>query len=82
MVKVKERNPPIRFRANIPTSWIQLTLIEGKNRQVRKMCAKIGYPVLRLLRVSIEDLLLGKMEIGDIQEMGKKEIYHSLNIQF
>ncbi len=64
-----ERNPPIRFRANIPTTWLRLTLTEGKNRQVRRMCAKVGFPVLRLVRTQIEQLCLEKMTIGEIREI-------------
>ena len=56
------RNPPVRFRANIPTSWVRLTLIEGKNRQVRHMTAAVGFPTLRLVRIKI-----GNVELGDLQ---------------
>jgi 23S rRNA pseudouridine2457 synthase len=58
-----EREPPIRFRKNIPTSWLSLTLIEGKNRQVRKMTAAINCPTLRLLRQSIGSLDLFELDL-------------------
>ena len=60
-----ERNPPVRFRAAIPTTWVSVTLTEGKNRQVRRMCAAAGFPVLRLVRVAIEELVLGDLGVGE-----------------
>ena len=60
-----ERVPPIRYRANIPTSWIRLTLTEGKNRQVRHMTAAVGFPTLRLIRVQIGDLCIGSLQPGE-----------------
>ncbi len=61
---VSERSPPIRYRASIPTTWIQLSLIEGKNRQVRRMTAKIGFPTLRLLRVAIGPISLETLKLA------------------
>jgi len=77
-VKVAERDPPIRFRKNIPTSWMSITLTEGKNRQVKKMTAKVGFPTLRLIRYRIEQLNVGDMKPGDIVELSKAEAYKKL----
>lgn len=68
------RVPPIRVRASIPDTWIAIKLIEGKNRQVRRMCAAVGFPVLRLVRVSFGGFFLGKNELegmvaGDVRAM-------------
>ena len=75
---VPDRVPPVRYRKNIPTSWIELTLHEGKNRQVRKMTAAAGFPTLRLIRVAIEDIKIGSMKPADVVELGKEEIYQLL----
>ncbi|MCO6478212.1 MAG: pseudouridine synthase [Phaeodactylibacter sp.] len=75
-----ERDPPIRVRKTVPDSWIELELQEGKNRQVRRMCAKIGFPVLRLIRSKIERLEARDMQVGEVREMEKKEIYRLLRL--
>ncbi len=75
---VVPRIPPIRFRKNIPDSWIRLTLTEGKNRQVRRMTAKVGFPTLRLIRYRIEGLNIGSLLPGEIRELSKDEIYKNL----
>lgn len=62
---VWERTPAVRFRANIPTTWIALTIIEGRNRQVRRMTAHIGFPTLRLIRYSVGDIQLGDLQPGE-----------------
>lgn len=77
---VPERNPPIRFRKNIPTTWIKIVLTEGKNRQVRKMTAAVGFPTLRLIRYRIEQCTIEGLQPGEMRMFGEKEIYHLLSI--
>lgn len=72
--KVEERTPPVRFRANIPTSWVELTIVEGKNRQVRKMCAAVGFPVLRLIRVGIKNLRINGIQQGACIQINKNKL--------
>lgn len=69
-----ERSVPIRFRKEIPTSWIALTLREGKNRQVRKMTAAVGFPTLRLVRHSIGEFNLGNMKPGEVIEIQPNDV--------
>ncbi|MSP72890.1 MAG: pseudouridine synthase [Myxococcales bacterium] len=63
------RDPPIRYRALIPTTWLEMTINEGKNRQVRRMTAKVGFPTLRLIRARIGGISLGALSPGDVLEV-------------
>jgi 23S rRNA pseudouridine2457 synthase len=75
---VIERDPPIRFRKNIPTSWLRIVLHEGKNRQVRKMTAAVGFPTLRLIRYRIGQLTIDNMQPGNIHQLTQQQIYKAL----
>ena len=59
------RDPPVRFRQNIPTAWLEIGITEGKNRQIRRMTAKIGYPTLRLVRISIGSWIMQGIAPGE-----------------
>ena len=71
-----DRDPPIRVRQSIPDSWLTLTLTEGKNRQVRRMCAQVGYPVLRLVRSQIGNLSLFDYvpAVGQVCELTRSDL--------
>lgn len=75
---VPERHPPIRFRKHIPAPWLRLILREGKNRQVRKMTAAVGFPTLRLIRYRIEKVNVAGMQPGDLVEMKQADLYKAL----
>ena len=63
------RNPPIRVRKSVPDSWIEMTIREGKNRQIRRMTAAIGHPCLRLIRAQIRDWHLGDLKPGEFKQL-------------
>ncbi len=67
------RDPPIRYRANIPTSWVEIVLTEGRNRQVRRMTAAVGFPTLRLVRAAIGDLRPANLSPGECREVTGEE---------
>lgn len=69
-----DRPVPIRFRKHVPTAWLELTLREGMNRQVRRMTAAVGHPTLRLVRVAIGPVNLGELQPGQWRELTKKEM--------
>ena len=69
-----DRPVPIRFRKNVPTAWVEITLREGLNRQVRRMTAAVGHPTLRLVRVAIGPIVLGGLQPGEWRDLTSREI--------
>ncbi|PSB22519.1 pseudouridine synthase [filamentous cyanobacterium CCP1] len=76
------REPPIRFRKSVPTAWLELTLTEGRNRQVRRMTASIGFPTLRLVRVAIGHLRLEELKPGQWRDLTSTELAPLLQKSF
>jgi len=72
--QLPDRPVPIRFRKSVPTAWLQITIQEGMNRQVRKMTAAVGHPTLRLIRVAIGLITLGNLQPGQWRELTREEI--------
>lgn len=69
-----ERPVPIRFRKNVPTAWMEITISEGMNRQVRRMTAAVGHPTLRLVRIAIGPVRLGDLKLGEWRALEEDEI--------
>jgi 23S rRNA pseudouridine2457 synthase len=72
--KMPERSVPIRYRKNVPTAWLELTLYEGMNRQVRRMTAAVGHPTLRLVRIAIGTIRLGDLGPGQWRELNPADL--------
>ena len=69
-----DRPVPIRFRKTVPTAWVEISLREGMNRQVRRMTAAVGHPTLRLVRVAIGPMVLGNLQPGQWRELTEQEV--------
>lgn len=78
--ELEERNPPVNYKKHPTRTWLEISLAEGKNRQVRKMTAAIGHPTLRLVRVKIENLDLLPMKSGEIRQVSGNVLYKKLNL--
>lgn len=78
--KIAERNPPVNYQKHPIRTWLEIKLTEGKNRQVRRMTAKVGHPTLRLIRVAIEDLVLHPLASGELMQVNEKMIYKKLHL--
>ncbi|MCC9135491.1 pseudouridine synthase [Pontibacter silvestris] len=72
--QIWERSKPIRFRKNIPTSWVEIKISQGMNRQIRRMTAAVGYPTLRLIRPNIGPLSVGNLQPGEYRELTFEEV--------
>ena len=81
-VNLEERDPPVNRLKHKVTSWVEVVLTEGKNRQVRKMTAAVNHPTLRLIRVGIEQVQLGQMQSGEITQISEKVLKKKLSIPF
>lgn len=79
---VPEREPPIHPRQGKGTTWIALSITDGKNRQVRRMTAKVGYPTLRLIRRKIVDLSIRGMATGDLKKLDTDTVYQAIGVDF
>ncbi|WP_116105727.1 pseudouridine synthase [Lewinella sp. IMCC34191] len=77
---VPRRDPPIRVRQQIPDTWLSLTMTEGKNRQVRRMCAAVGFPVLRLMRYAIAGVTLDAVGEAAVKEVAGGWLYDTLEL--
>lgn len=80
--EIWEREVPIRYRKNVPTCWLEITIYEGRNRQVRRMTAAVGHPTLRLIRIKIGNINLGKLKPGEWRDLDRSEIESLKNLLY